>query len=168
VKIIFLDVDGVLNSTDYFRSDDFQAGRKAKDATTFWCNHISDELIKELNKILEATGAKIVVSSSWRKSNHLDSVFKVKGITFIDCTKNWIDKYINTGYTSRRGQEIEEWLERHPEVESYVILDDDSDMLESQKKFFIKVDREIGLCDSDCNKAIEILNQKDSTNEKNI
>ena len=63
-----------------------------------------------------------------------------------------------------RGTEIQMWLEKyeqdHEPVESYVILDDDEDMLQDQLENFIHCNFVHGLTSHDCYKAIEILNQK--------
>ena len=54
MKVIFLDVDGVLNSQQLFE--------KSEDAQLI---SVDEENIKNLKKIVDATGAKIVLSSSW-------------------------------------------------------------------------------------------------------
>lgn len=58
-----------------------------------------------------------------------------------------------------RGVEIKQYLDEHQEIENYVILDDDSDMLLSQKDHFIKTDSESGISEEDVKRAIEILNK---------
>lgn len=57
-----------------------------------------------------------------------------------------------------RGVEIKQYLDEHPEIENHVILDDDSDMLLSQKDHFIKTDSESGISEKNVKRAIEILN----------
>ena len=76
---------------------------------------------------------KIVISSSWRAARtveELKELFKSKIISnaIIDKT----DSFSNT-----RGEEIQKWLNEHPKVTSYVIVDDDRNMLESQKDNFV-------------------------------
>lgn len=75
-----------------------------------------------------------------------------KAITF-RCTYR-IDKK----YGICRGIEIDRWLWEHEDVINYVILDDDSDMLLSQKKHFIKTHALRGISKRDVEKAIKILN----------
>ena len=73
-------------------------------------------LIKE---ICDITGSKVVISSSWRVLNiypQLESYLINKGIPIIDTTK-----YIK----SNRGIEIKTYLQEHPEVINYIIIDDD-------------------------------------------
>src|ERR1043166_3292493 len=52
MRVIFLDIDGVLNQCDWKEGDE--------------CPAIHPGCVKQLNKILEATRAKIVVISNWR------------------------------------------------------------------------------------------------------
>ncbi len=119
MKVLFLDVDGVLNSEPYcieHRED-------------LWDNPIDREAVKRLVKIVQASGAKIVLSSSWRggwdkepenmdvDGRVLSSVLGEYGLTIYDKTE-----YIEYG---RRAREIKSWLGHCPvHVESFVILDD--------------------------------------------
>lgn len=57
-----------------------------------------------------------------------------------------------------RGTEIQTWLDDYGSNVKYVILDDDSDMLEHQLPYFIKVDPYYGLTKEIADKIIEILN----------
>lgn len=58
----------------------------------------------------------------------------------------------------KRGKEIAAWLSKYPNpVERYVIIDDDTDMLEDQMANFVKTDPMFGLTVDDCNKIIKIL-----------
>jgi len=68
-------------------------------------------------------------------------------------------KYGNkeTHYGLCRGVEIDRWLWEHQDVTNYVILDDDPDMLLSQKKHFIKIHALRGISKRDVKRAINIL-----------
>jgi hypothetical protein len=152
-KIIFLDVDGVLNSNAYF--DRIEKYKSILD-------HIDIEAVKRLQKIVDNTGAKIVLSSTWR-FNYYDKLkewFNNNGFTIdiIDKTKRGCSDCV-------RGNEIRAWLKDNVkrdgagvEPVTYCILDDDNDMLVWQKDYFINTDNQYGLTDIDTNKAIEILN----------
>ena len=120
MKIIFLDIDGVLNS------DRYEASRVEDNDY----NYIDLSRVRLLADIVTATDAKIVLSSSWRvdwdKSFHLcgndgkyiNECLAAYGIGVMDKTP-----FISF-FTDRR-KEILSWLSRHPgEVESFVILDD--------------------------------------------
>lgn len=115
-KIIFLDIDGVLNcGTTKERHRGFIGIEPAK-----------ADLIK---KIVKETGAKIVLSSTWRLGEeNLKHVKEMVG-EILDVTP-----YAPNNISDlRRGTEIDMWYQEHKdEVEDYVILDDDPDILESQ------------------------------------
>lgn len=142
MKVIFLDIDHVLNST--------------KSAARFGAYHILDpENIKVLNKITDETGAKIVISSSWRKKYTLDEIkailkhFKVRG--------EIIDRTRSTGLM--RGVDIQCWLMENKNVESFVIIDDSSDMLEPHLKRLVKTGIDTGLHESHIPLAVALLNK---------
>ena len=175
MKVLFLDIDGVLNSENWFAyriycvknnmvnilmnfvdTDD----RNIKHKLTM----LDDRAIANLNRIIEETGCKVVLSSSWRSSIESENIFtqnllKLKGFKyeFYDVTPRlWF-----SDFSIRRGEEIKFWLDKESEkheIESFVILDDDSDMLPEQMNNFIHVDSNIGLTYKDVCKAIKILN----------
>ena len=176
MKVLFLDIDGVLNSENCFAyriycvknnmvnilmnfvdTDD----RNIKHKLTM----LDDRAIANLNRIIEETGCKVVLSSSWRSSIESENIFtqnllKLKGFKyeFYDVTPRlWFEDF-----STRRGEEIKFWLDKESEkheIESFVILDDDSDMLPEQMNNFIHVDGQVGLTDRDVLTAIEILNK---------
>ena len=176
MKVLFLDIDGVLNSENWFAyriycvknnmvnilmnfvdTDD----RNIKHKLTM----LDDRAIANLNRIIEETGCKVVLSSSWRSSIESENIFtqnllKLKGFKyeFYDVTPRlWF-----SDFSIRRGEEIKFWLDKESEkheIESFVILDDDSDMLPEQMNNFIHVDGQVSLTDRDVLTAIEILNK---------
>ena len=156
-KIIFLDVDGVLNSEAWYMKT-----REVKIAHPD--DNIDPAAVERLNRIVEPTGAKIVVSSTWRRGILFDLLKRL-------LEKNgFVGEIIGTTTTDRcdmcyRGNQIHHWIRNHEEIvgkcwnyRSYVILDDDSDMLYWQKDNFIKTNGKYGLADADVEKAIAILN----------
>lgn len=155
-KIIFLDFDGVLNSIEWYTTDNENRTKGSFDP----------ECIRRLNQIIEETGAKIVLSTSWRSDPDIVDLVKAIGIKGEVIGKT---DYLNNSFIVR-GNEIKKWLSdnklytysdptlnRSPGFR-YIILDDDGDMLLEQKHNFIHVDPEIGLCDADVEQAIQILN----------
>lgn len=160
-KFIFLDIDGVLNSNLFYcEKHEHVRFNEAKDKypedIAFGVSSIDPIAVNNLNKILEATDAKIVVSSSWRHYPCLKDVFEAVGI------KSPI--FDITPVVSRtRGIEIQTWLDKQTEPYVYVILDDDSDMLDSQLPYFIQTNwMERGLSNSDVEQAIKILNKNET------
>ena len=114
---------------------------------------IDSRAVERLNRITDATKAKIVVSSTWRSDSNLQEVFTLVGIKepIYDVTP-----YMRSRH---RGSEIQEWLDKQTEPYKYIILDDDSDMLDCQLPYFIQTDwLKWGLSDEDVEQAIHILN----------
>lgn len=157
LKIIFLDFDGCITTV------------KSR-----W--RFDEEKMALLGTILDATDAKIVITSSWRRFSLEDTIDfittrevergctpfafpdRVIGVThrmYAFCYPN-MDKH----YGVVRGEEIRRWQKANDASECpYVILDDDSDMLLWQRDNFIQTDSELGLSETDCWKAIAILNK---------
>ena len=132
MKVIFLDIDGVLNSIDSMVAYHYlKIPQRSRELDL-----ISIGLLKAL---CDKTEAKICISSTWRIGRTVQD--------FIDIFQSygWEDSPI-IGMTPimrshgiYRGHEIQHWLDEHPEVENYVILDDDSDMLEPQFGNFVSI-----------------------------
>ncbi len=118
--------------------------------------HFRKEAVAHLNMITEATGAKLVISSSWRigsrRKNQLPLHFKLEGVRgeVIGMTPS---------LDGSRGSEIQAWLDENP-VEKFVIIDDDSDM-DDLIHFLVQVDSgmENGLTETQALEAIRILNE---------
>lgn len=120
MKIIFLDIDGVLNSVMY----DAQRLEERAD------NRIDMTRVKLLADIVNATGAKIVLSSTWREDWDKSSQLCGDDGEYINgCLAKYglsiIDKTPCLSYSDDRQFEILTWLAHNSnEVESFVILDD--------------------------------------------
>lgn len=121
-RILFLDIDGVLNSHAYWRS----TGRQL---------HLHDldrKAVTRLNAVLDRTGAMVVVSSTWRL--HHSRVELQEMLTRYGFTGTVLGT--TTKKHAKRGLQIQEWLDNpryaHKDsphyVESFAIVDDDSDM----------------------------------------
>lgn len=124
-KIIFLDIDGVLNSQNTFRDN--------HEYNKFFCkyqNNSVDDIIKnrmldiDLNKlfilrdICNLTGAKIVISSGWRRM--YDYLLVEEKLISLGLPVVGVTSYID----GNRGNEIRKYLEDN-RVDDFVILDDD-------------------------------------------
>lgn len=121
--VLFLDVDGVLNKV---------GTRERSPHGTYGCEPDKCEMVR---RILRETGCSIVLSSTWRKFPDLvQHLWLALGV---EATRGrWagntpvLDARQESGlYTAKvRGDEIQAWLDKHPEVTRFVILDDDGDM----------------------------------------
>lgn len=124
IKVIFLDVDGVLNSQASTSKCRFYIG-------------IDDDKVKRLNTIVNATGAKIVLVSSWKShwhkidkesqdeyGNYLDRKLNRERLHIFDKTQ--IEDYDGSA-CPHRGEGILSWIGKLPEgsVENFIILDDE-------------------------------------------
>jgi hypothetical protein len=114
-KILFLDIDGVLNTHRTPLTSDGFLG-------------IDPYMVILLDRIIQATGCKIVLSSSWRL--HPESLETVKKTVceIYDVTPS------SQGLSSR-GTEIKQWLDAHLEVTKFACIDDNTDFLDGQKLF---------------------------------
>lgn len=170
---LFLDVDGVINSTrSLLRANKATPTTYERDflfelSNTYYSGYpvsilthdllgLDQECIKHLNLVLEATGAQVVVSSSWRFCHNivgLQKLLEYRGFKgeLIDITP------INLmGPNKVRGHEIQAWLDLNPEVDRFVIIDDDSDMAHL-KRYLVLVDKKVGLTEKNALEAISII-----------
>ena len=171
MKVIFLDIDGVMNSHVFYEK---RYKRRWRKPITWWLElkYLTKKLFRikskgvsladykppknsytfnyQLEMLQEETceqkwvwlsewcnemDVKICISSVWK--NHF-------GDENVIIPERWADALTEMGFNegtfvgitgarrSCRGEEIKEWLDKHPEVEDYAILDDDSDMLPEQ------------------------------------
>lgn len=119
VKVIFLDIDGVLNNDEW--AERIWSLYRVDVCANYSLYQLAMELLKQLTN---RTGAKIVITSFWQNItkaySRLKEQFLLWDIDIYDCVPH-TDK--NT-----RGQDIKLWLEGHSNVDEFVILDDDDDM----------------------------------------
>lgn len=151
MKVLFLDIDGVVNSEEYFKKR--SKGEHPTD--------IDNYMALLVYRITEATGCKIVLSSSWRGYAPGEAeIERMIGIKLHDRTprgrarRNQADQLEHV----ERGEEIKQWLDAHPEVTRYAILDDDSDMLDEQLPNFFKTEWKVGITDEIAARVIAHLN----------
>ena len=190
MKVIFLDIDGVLNGynkwntllykiIDALNSEKLRLWYK-KEITPFG---VHERKVKRLAKIVKATNAKIVISSSWR--------IILNNTPYDKLTKNYkrlIDLFIKydmdifditpSSVDGKRDKEIITWLSRHEkDVENFIILDDENTFLEvfHHDERFIQTSsvkygemirgynkEDTGLKNKHVKRAIRILNRKEN------
>jgi len=144
VKVIFLDFDGVLNSWAWWD----RQPKHTRDQHRFLLDPAAVGL---LNQLVMRTDAHVVISSSWRLNKEMRpaSTLCVCGFTGVILGQ--------TPYLAGpRGHEISAWLEEHSSVETFVILDDDSDMVHLAERH-IKTSQQVGLTQEDVDRAVEML-----------
>jgi hypothetical protein len=169
MKVIFLDFDGVLNSEQSFNFWSHKRDQKKWETEMYeqWKGTLYEYLAFEFCPIAcsnveelmrRVPDAKIVVSSTWRLNNDVPVLkeilkpFKLITDAIIDVTPNI--------RITPRGAEIQAWLDKHPEVTEFVILDDDSDMLHLTDHF-VHTSGLHGFLFGDMLKALKILKVQD-------
>lgn len=166
IKYLFLDIDGVLNHDVWFNSPSYKNNQANWQVSMF-----DPACVERVNRILQETGAKLVVSSSWRDMKDLPEIFAGVGLpTEFDVTPYadviYPDAFPITDFFSEetdirywRGSEIKWYLDHNAKEDyTYCILDDDCDMLDEQLEYFVSTSNPNGLTDKLTDKAIEILN----------
>ena len=140
MKIIFLDIDGVMNNGDLLQHEGWDA--------------IGEEFLQRLKTIVAATGARIVLSSTWRLSERnrdlVDQALGRHNMMVMDVTADF--------WTKPRGFEILEWLSRHKNTGQFAVLDDtDEAGVGIGKENFFQTDFEFGLTDEIVQRVIDHL-----------
>jgi Swiss Army Knife RNA repair-like protein len=114
MKVIFLDIDGVLNSDETANPRNLP--------------YIVDErLLARLRLLLERCKAEVVLTSSWRIDPIGLYAAKFWNVPFLDVCPDMPDR--------PRREEILAWLARHPSVTRFVVVDDDDDQLDDLPLF---------------------------------
>ncbi len=170
VKVLFLDIDGVLNSIEWCKAGNGFGGpprRKGKSTKERlrWC----PDMVKRLRRVIETTGASIVISSSWRgygagavrKWRAMFNVYGWRNAPVIGETPDVCQTHGGIYIAMKRGHEVDAWIKAHPHVvEQYVCIDDDADFLPHQP--LVRTDMQFGLTDADAEHCIRILTQPQS------
>jgi hypothetical protein len=162
MRIVFLDFDGVLNSIAGWR-DRALLLRQKLSRLEWQARQLEPELVERLNQIIDATSAKVVVSSSWRhgfSADELQQILELAGFTgdVIDVTPDAQGEGL---FERRRPVAIYRWLEQYRErlqVSAYVVLDD-IDMSDYFGDEFVLTEHRHGLQPQHVEKAIEVLNR---------
>lgn len=141
-KILFLDIDGVLAGEDWFVRR----------------NHGGDFIDPEKVALINCIDCEIVISSSWGEDGgRTERYLRDKGLTLqivgytehYEIGRDWIV----------RGNSIQKWLQDNMKDSDYqyAIVDDNADMLLSQKDHLVQTNEEYGLTIDDVEKICKIL-----------
>ena len=144
MKIIFVDIEGVLISL---------AAQRLGDQADPAC-------VARLNSLAAEAQAALVVSSTWRSQDpdELTALLKTWGVTALiaGVTDDLSYLDLTSPIGIRRGDEISQWLDAHPEVDDFVILDDDDDM-GSLRPYLVQTETDQGLTDDQATRAALLL-----------
>jgi hypothetical protein len=141
--LIFLDFDGVLNSL-------------ASSLTIGCCDKFDRVCVGLVDRLSTQADADVVISSSWRIGADLEYL---RGKLWTSGGKALADRVVGKTprLASERGSEIAMWLADHRPDANFVIIDDDSDMLDSQKSRFVHTAYAEGFTFKNYLQALEIL-----------
>lgn len=151
MNVLFLDIDGVLNSKRSTLASMLgylpypPMSKQAIPAAIHDIDWVAVGLVATLCK---RYNAKIVLSSAWRETFTVEYLAEQFGLPIIDATDTESDT---------RGNQIQRWLDKHPEVEFYAIVDDNSGMLSLQKDHFVQTDFDEGLTLADFKDLCTVL-----------
>ena len=182
MKVIFLDIDGVLNS-DY----DWLASKKTMIVNDTGYMGISNVRLRLLKQIVDATDAKIVLVSSWKR-HYISYKNQVKDYLEANvdmplshyCERDKFGYYLHRKFrkngleifdttlmyerTSRhRGDGICNYLSAHKDITNWVVLDDEIfiDYYDNITQHLIFTNDQFGLTKQNVEDAIKILNEKE-------
>jgi hypothetical protein len=150
MNIIFLDIDGVLRTHE---SDCYWSQKLGEPIPYMYKRHFSPDALENLNYIVLLTGAKIIVTSTWRlfyTLTELKSLFRERGFKG--------DIIGVTGVCDTRGEEIVEWLNDH-KIDNFVVLDDNIKDIVNRIPFVkvVKCESTKGINEDVFEKVIDIL-----------
>jgi len=166
MKIIFLDIDGVLNTQETFEQIYLEYKKNGKRRL-----EIDTKKVEYLKEIVEQTGALLVLASSWKiffakqggkvlaqnsKYEELLKILQNYNLFIYDTTYQ--------GMYQSKAKEIKDWLKNN-EVESFIILDDETEDLGNlaenyliKTRFSKNAEEELGLCKKHIIQAVDMLN----------
>ena len=162
IKVVFLDIDGVLNSN--FWNDSHQ--NEISDGTL-----VDKEKIKLLAQLVYNTNSKIILHSGWRiwfnsetkpvckEAQRLVDLLAYEGLSIDGLTPDLTTEEIrkNKKFSFVKADEILSWLKSHNEVSGWVVLDDLDLHNEKIECHQVKPDQTIGLTVEDIEEAEKIL-----------
>ncbi|WP_297421829.1 HAD domain-containing protein [Clostridium sp.] len=159
MKVIFLDIDGVLNSEKFLRNNPGQA--------------IDKNSVSILKNIVDKTGAIIVMSSGWRLwfddnmmpqdgySQCLYDILCEFHIKLFGKTPDFSTEEIRTRktFSNVKATEINAWLNAHEiVVDKYVVIDDLDLKNEEINAHLVRINGQVGITENDAVRIIDIIN----------
>lgn len=158
MKVIFLDVDGVLNSEKFLEHNKNQA--------------IDRNSIGILKNIIDKTGAVIVMSSGWRlwfddnmlpQDGYSQCLYEILcefNLKLFGKTPDFSTEEIRTRKTFShvKAKEIIAWLNEHEFVDKYVVIDDLDLKNEAINAHLVRINGQVGITEADARHIIDMIN----------
>ena len=162
MKIIFLDIDGVLNSDLWNASHQ----KEIRDGTL-----IDEEKVMLLGQLIRSTNARVVLHSGWKfwfdcegaplrkEAERLISLFEKNGIKINGATPDHTTEEVRKSRTFSlvKASEILAWISQHSNIEKWIVLDDLDLHNEEIRKHQILTDSNVGLTFENIREAESLL-----------
>jgi hypothetical protein len=157
MKVIFLDIDGVLNSEEFLKNNQGEA--------------IDRMNVSILKDIINKTGALIVMSSAWRLwfddnmmpkegySQCLHDILREFDIKIFGKTPDYSTEEIRTSRTFShvKAKEIIAWLNENQGVEKYVVIDDLDLKNEEINAHLVRTNGQVGITEKDAMRVVDMI-----------
>ena len=146
IRILFLDIDGVLNSKLYYKYI-----YRPEDG---W-SRFDPYCVVLIKRLVEEFSLSIVITSTWR-NGIVDRLMREleENELIYHLHKDWHTPILRP---VSRGKEIKLWLDSHPEAIDYLIIDDNENLLDYQMNRFVKTSNYAGMAQEHYNQARNIL-----------
>ena len=145
-KILFLDIDGVLNSKFFYKYIfKRENGYSRLDP---YCVILVKKLVYEFS-------LKVVISSTWRVGAMERLVKELNENDLVNqLHKDWLTPVVRPAC---RGKEIDLWLNNHPEITEYIILDDNQNVFDHHLSRFVQTSAFMGMVQESYYQARNLL-----------
>lgn len=167
MKVVFLDIDGVLNSQAWFdrQANEGLTGFDPSDEEA-WLTMLDPDCVARLDRLVAAHDAKVVISSSWRQLLEPSTIARLlarRGFRGEVIGATTTSNALTPTRKTQRGDQIAHWLATASgvtsDVTSFVILDDDEDMVHLAPRH-VKTAWAKGLTEDDAARASELLAER--------
>lgn len=149
LRLVFLDIDGVLNSYPFLERHDAADPDEADDR--YWTSMLDPAAVARLNRLLDATGARVVIASSWRCAMPLERLRQI----LLAAGLEGVIEGQTAPELNHRGRAVSAYLAERP-CRDYVILDDDP-FQKPHTGRLVHTDPELGLTEAQVDEAIELV-----------
>jgi hypothetical protein len=160
MKVVFLDLDGVLVTEHYLlQLEKKRESWRDKNGHAYFC----PRCLHNFEQLIQSIGAKVVLSSTWRfilaDTVGVHEFFKSRRVKFeiFDVTPTLLFSSKKMSEQPTRGEEIQAWLNAHPEVTQYCIIDDDPRILPAQQPYWVRTSFRYGFTQAKLEKALKML-----------
>lgn len=145
-KVLFLDIDGVLNSKFYYK----YIYKPEEGGSRFdpYCVILVKKLVEEFS-------LKVVISSTWRDGAMNRLMKELEENDFLEhLHEDWLTPVVRP---ASRGKEIKLWLDNHSDVNNYLIIDDNHNLLNNQLSKFVQTSAFLGMVQKSYYEARNLL-----------